>query len=151
MSLISRIKAREVRPQDIKEVFRHLSVQSILGLKSLYGRVSQEDIINMMIASTYSYCLLDGARQVALAFFIRTSTGTYNMFLLFTSRISKCYNEIKEELLTEMGRIGDEAEFGTLVYEGSNTEQRYIEELGFQALDKSFVSLEGKKHIMYRK
>lgn len=150
MNLASRIKAREVRPQDIKEVFKHLSVQSILGLKSLYGRVSQDDIINMMVASTYSYCLLDGARQVALVFFVRTGQKSYNMFLLFTSRMLKCYNETQEELLQEIQYIGD-ATFNTLVYEGSNTEQRYIEDLGFSALEKPFVSLEGKKHIMYRK
>lgn len=147
---LTRVKSREVRPQDIKEIFRHLSVQSMLGLKSLYGRVCQDDIINMMIASTYSYCILDGARQVAVVFFIRVSQNKYNMFLLFTSRMSKCYNDVREELLAEMANIGD-AEFNTLVYEGSNTEQRYIELLGFEQQDGSFVSVEGKKHTMYRK
>lgn len=145
-----RIKCREVRPQDIKEIFRHLSVQSMLGLKSLYGRVVQDDIINMMIASNHAICLLHGARQVAVVFFVRTGQNKYNMFLLFTSLISKCYNEIQEEVLTEMGRIGD-AEFNTLVYEGGNTEQKYIEALGFKQQENSFISLEGKKHIMYRK
>lgn len=145
-----RIKSRDIRPQDIREVFKHLSVQSVLGMKSLYGRVSQEDIVNMQIASTYSYCLLDGARQVALVFFIRTGQGVYNMFLLFTSRLSKCYNDVKEQILSEMLYIGD-AEYNTLVYEGSNTEQRYMEDIGFSALEKRFVSIEGKKHIMYRK
>lgn len=146
----TRVKVREVRPQDIKELFKHLSVQSILGLKSLYGRVVQDDIINMMIASTYSYCILDGARQVALVFFVRTSQNSYNMFLLFTSRMLKCYNDIQEELLSQMQYIGD-AKFETLVYEGSNTEQRYMEDLGFTQTDGVFISLEGKKHLMYRK
>lgn len=146
----TRIKSREVRPQDIKEVFRHLSVQSMLGLKSLYGRVSQDDMINMMIASTYSYCILDGARQVAVVFFIRVSQNKYNMFLLFTSRMPKCYNDVQEELLSEMVYIGD-AEYNTLVYEGSNTEQKYIEMLGFERQEGWFISVEGKKHIMYRK
>ena len=146
----TRIKSREVRPQDIKEVFRHLSVQSMLGLKSLYGRVSQDDMINMMIASTYSYCILDGARQVAVVFFIRVSQNKYNMFLLFTSRMPKCYNDVQEELLSEMVYIGD-AEYNTLVYEGSNTEQKYIEMLGFEQQEGWFISVEGKKHIMYRK
>jgi hypothetical protein len=91
-----------------------------------------------------------GARQVAILFFVRTAQNKYNMFLLFTSLISKCYNEIQEEALLEMERIG-EAEFNTLVYEGSNTEQRYIEAMGFKQQDGSFVSIEGKKHVMYRK
>lgn len=147
---LKRIKVREVRPQDVKEVFRHLSVQSMLGLKSLYGRVSQDDVINMLISSAYSYCFMFGARQVAILFFVRTAQNKYNMFLLFTSLISKCYNEIQEEALLEMERIG-EAEFNTLVYEGSNTEQRYIEAMGFKQQDGSFVSIEGKKHVMYRK
>lgn len=146
----SRIKVREVRPQDIKEIFRHLSVQSMLGLKSLYGRVVQDDVINMMIAATESFCILDGARQVAVIFFVRTGQNKYNMFLLFTSRMSKCYNEIQEEVLSVMQNVG-EAEFNTLVYEGSNTEQKYIESLGFERQESSFVSIEGKKHIMYRK
>lgn len=146
----SRIKSREVRAQDVKEVFRHLSVQSMLGLKSLYGRVVQDDIINMMIASAHSTCILDGARQVALLFFVRTAQNKYNMFLLFTSRMSKCYNELEDEILSEMQNIGD-AEFNTLVYEGSNTEQKYMESLGFSQTDGAFISLEGKKHLMYRK
>lgn len=45
----------------------------------------------------------------------------------------------------------NEAEFNTLVYEGSNTEQKYIESLGFLRQDNSFISVESKKHIMYRK
>lgn len=146
----SQIKSREVRPQDIKEVFRHLSVQSMLGLKSLYGRVVRDDVINMMIASSRAFCILDGARQVAVVFFVRTSQNKYNMFLLFTSRMSKCYNEVQEEVLSEMQSMG-EAELNTLVYEGSNTEQKYMEALGFKRQDSSFVSIEGKKHIMYRK
>lgn len=148
--ILKTIKSREVRPQDIKEVFRHLSVQSMLGLKSLYGRVSQDDIINMMIASERSICFLDGARQVALLFFVRTAQNKYNMFLLFTSRMPKCYNNIQEELLSELYKVSY-AELNTLVYEGSNTEQKYMESLGFKQLEGSFVSIEGKKHIMYRK
>lgn len=148
--ILKTIKSREVRPQDIKEVFRHLSVQSMLGLKSLYGRVSQDDIINMMIASEKSICFLDGARQVVLLFFVRTAQNKYNMFLLFTSRMPKCYNNIQEELLSELYKMSD-AELNTLVYEGSNTEQKYMESLGFKQLEGSFVSIEGKKHIMYRK
>ena len=72
------------------------------------------------------------------------------MFLLFTSRMSKCYNDVQEEILSYMTQIGD-AEFDTLVYEGSNTEQKYVESLGFVQQDGAFVSIEGKKHIMYRK
>lgn len=146
----NRVKSRAAKPQDVKEIFRHLSVQSMLGLKSLYGRVIQDDVINMLIASEHSFCILDGARQVVLVFFVRTSQNKYNMFLLFTSRMSKCYNDVQEEILSYMTQIGD-AEFDTLVYEGSNTEQKYVESLGFVQQDGAFVSIEGKKHIMYRK
>ena len=146
----TRIKVREVRPQDIKEIFKHMSVQSILGIKSLYGRVVQDDIINMLIASERSICVLYGARQVALVFFVRTNQNSCNMFLLFTSRMLKCYNDVQEQLLSEMSCI-DCSELNTLVYEGSNTEQRYMEDLGFEQTESLFVSLEGKKHLMYRK
>lgn len=147
---LKRIKSRSARPQDVKEVFKHLSVQSMLGLKSLYGRVVQDDMINMLIAAAHSFCVLDGARQVAIVFLVRTSQSKYNMFLLFTSRMSKCYNDVQEEILSCMAEL-EGAEYNTLVYDGSNTEKKYIESLGFKLQDGAFVSLEGKKHVMYRK
>lgn len=79
MNTIAAVK--EVKRHDLSEVFKHLSVQSLLEMKSLYGRVCEDDLINLLIASTKSFCVTDGARSTGLFFFVRTAQNTYNMFL----------------------------------------------------------------------
>lgn len=146
------IKVREIRISDIKEVFKHLSVQSILEMKSLYGRVELSDIADTMIASYKSYCVLSGAKPVCLVFFVREkdSLERFNMFLLFTSRASKCYNTVKEAILAEINLL-NAGEIKSVVYEGCNISRNYLAGLGFEETGETIKSVEGKRHIIYRK
>lgn len=144
------IKAKEVKKEDVRDVFKHLSVQSMLGLKSLYGRVVIEDVLSIVIASTYAFCLCQGSKPVCLVLLVKNKNNDFNLFLIFTSRFTKCYNEIKEEI----NKILDSIEaftIDTIVYEGSSTERRQLKDLGFKETNDIYVSIEGKKHITYRK
>lgn len=70
--------------KNIKNLYSHLGVQSILDLKALTGRVDIEDLYDMFRKSEGVYSLFYGDFVCSMFFFVRGKNNKYNLFVFST-------------------------------------------------------------------
>ena len=147
--MAKRIDFREFTPKDAGELLYHMSVQSLLDLKSINGQITFSDIIDAHRMSVYSKTVLFSGRVAYIAFGIPSETdGQINLFLSATTEGYSKMGIMKESLFSVINDLQN-FKICSIVYKGNRKLQSLLRVNGFKFNKNLFFGKENRMFSLF--
>lgn len=116
------------------EVYKHLSVQSILDMKENFGEVSMAVIAKMNNDCLSSFDVRVG-EDIVCAGFIYDAGDVYNLIIYTTTRFTQHKDECRDAIQEALNPLKDK-EINSIIYSGANTVLGVLYSVGFMPIKK---------------
>ena len=144
--MAKRIDFKEFTPKDAGELLYHMSVQSLLDLKSINGQITFEDIMEASKMAVYTRTVLFNGHVAYVAFGIPSETkGQVNLFLYATTEGYSKMQTMKESLFSVINDL-QKFKICSIVYKGNKKLQSLLRANDFK-FDKNLFF--GKERRMF--
>lgn len=130
--MVKKIDFKEFTLKDAEELLYHLSVQSLLDLKSIYGQITYSDIVEASNMAIYSKAILFNKHVAYVVFGIPSRTeGQINLFLYATTEGYSKMQTMKESLFSIINDLQN-FKICSIVYKGNGKLQSLLRANGFK-------------------
>lgn len=116
------------------EVYKHLSVQSILDMKENFGEVSMAVIAKMNNDCLSSFDVRSG-EDIVCAGFVYDADDVYNLIVYTTTRFTQHKDECRDAIQEALKPLKDK-EINSIIYSGANTVLGVLYSVGFMPIKK---------------
>lgn len=147
--MVKRIDYKKFSVKDAKELLYHMSVQSLLDLKSVYGKITLDDILDANDLANYSCTVLFGGHVAYIAFGIPSeSDGQVNLFLYSTTEGYSKMQMMKESLFKITNDL-QKFKICSIVYKGNKKLQSLLRANGFKFNKTMFFGKENRMFSLF--
>lgn len=147
--MAKRIDYREFTAKEASELLYHLSVQSLLDLKSINGQITFNDIMDASKMSTYAKAVLFNGHVAYVALGIPSETkGQINLFLYATTEGYSKMQTMKESLFSVINDL-QKFKICSIVYKGNKKLQSLLRSNGFQFSKNLFFGKEKRMFSLF--
>lgn len=120
--------------ESLGEVYKHLSVQSILDMKENFGEVSMAVVAKMNNECLSSFDVRAGD-DIVCAGFIYDAGDVYNLIVYTTTRFTQHKEECRDAIQNALNLLKDK-EINSIIYSGANTLLGVLYSVGFMPIKK---------------
>lgn len=120
--------------ESLVEVYKHLSVQSILDMKENFGEVSMAVIRKMNDDCLSSFDVHVGD-DIVCAGFVYDAGEVYNLIVYTTTRFTQHKDECRDAIQEALKPLKDK-EINSIIYGGANTVLGVLYSVGFAPIKK---------------
>lgn len=120
--------------ESLAEVYKHLSVQSILDMKENFGEVSMGIIAKMNNDCLLSFDVRSG-EDIVCAGFVYDAKDVYNLIVYTTTRFTQHKDECRDAIQRALNPLKDR-EINSIIYGGANTLLGVLYSVGFMPIKK---------------
>lgn len=147
--MAKRIDFKEFTPKDAGELLYHMSVQSLLDMKSINGQITYSDIMDASKMSVYSKSVLFNGHVAYVVFGIPSeSDGQINLFLYATTEGYSKMQTMKESLFTVINDLQN-FKICSIVYKGNRKLQSLLRANGFKFSKNMFFGKENRMFSLF--
>ena len=147
--MAKRIDFKDFTPKHASELLYHLSVQSLLDLKAINGRITYDDIIEASRLSIYSKTVLFSGHVAYIVFGIPSEDkGRLNMFLYATTEGYSKIDVMKESLFTITNDL-QKYKICSIVYKGNKKLQSLLRTNDFKFYKNTFFGKENRMFSLF--
>ena len=141
------IKTKKTKKKDIRKLFLHLSIQSLLDLKAMTGRVDKIDLYAMLAQSKFAYSFICDDLVRCVIFIIENEKKEYNVYMYTTEFDLSLFEKDLKNLFNSIPN----AKFSSIIYDGSKKNIKILKKCGF--LEQSIIKygVEKKKFLLLRR
>lgn len=118
----------------LRDIYKHLSVQSILDMKENFGEVSMRALAKMNNDCLMSFDVRAGD-DVVCAGFVYDAQDVYNLVVYTTTRFTQHKDECREAITEALKPLKDK-EINSIIYGGANTVLGVLYSVGFMPIKK---------------
>lgn len=147
--MAKRIDFKEFTQKDASELLYHMSVQSLLDLKSINGQITFSDIMDASKMSVYSKAVLFNGRVAYIVFGIPSETeGQINLFLYATTEGYSKMQTMKESLFSVINDLQN-FKICSIVYKGNRKLQSLLRANDFKFNKNMFFGKENRMFSLF--
>lgn len=147
--MAKRIEIAEFKQEDAKELIYHLSVQSLLDIKSINGQITLNDIIEMKNMTTYCKTVFFNKHVAYIVFGIPSeSKGQINLFLYATTEGYSKMKMMKESLFSITNDL-QKFKICSIVYKGNKKLQSLLKANDFKFNKNIFFGKENRVFSLF--
>lgn len=147
--MAKRIDFKNFTAKDASELLHHLSVQSLLDMKSINGQITFEDIIVAQKMSEYSKTVMFNGHVAYVVFGIPSeSEGQINLFIYATTEGYSKMQTMKESLFTIINDL-QKYKICSIVYKGNKKLQSLLRANDFKFNKNMFFGKENRMFSLF--
>ena len=124
----------KVSIEALSDIYKHLSVQSMLDMKENFGEVSMAAMKRLNDECLTSFNVRVGDDAVC-ACFVYDAKDVYNLIVYTTTRFSQHKEECKKAIQDALKPL-NEKEINSIIYRGANTVLSVLYSVGFAPIKK---------------
>lgn len=140
-------KIKNTKRKHIRNLYTHLSVQSLLDLKAMTGRIERDDLIAMLLQSKYSYSFIVDDLTRAIIFIIPNEKKEYNVYMYSTEFDLDIFEKDMKAIFDDM----KDEKFSSIIYNGSKKNIKILKKCGFSENSVIKYGIEKKKFLLLRR
>ena len=130
--MVKRISIEDFKKHDAYELVYHMSVQSLLDLKSIHGRVDVSDVLEAVNLSVFCKSVFFGTHLAYIVIGIPSSdSGQTNMFLYATTEGYSKISMVRESIFSLINDLRKD-KICSMVYKGNKKLQALLKANGFE-------------------
>ena len=149
--MAKRIDFKDFSARDAGELLRHMSVQSLLDMKSINGQITFDDIMVAQKMSVYSKAVMFNGHVAYAVFGIPSDTdGQINMFIYATTEGYSKMQTMKESLFTIINDL-QKYKICSIVYKGNKKLQSLLRANDFKFNKNLFFGKENRMFSLFVK
>lgn len=119
----------KVNEEDMKRLYAHLSVQSILDIKENFKEVSMRVMNKLNETCMSSFCVKVDT-DIACCCFVFDAGDVYNFLVYPTTRFNK-HKDVVRQVVKEQLNFLQEKEINSIIYSGANQVLSVMYSVGF--------------------
>ena len=147
--MVKRIDYKDFSIDYVKQLMYHMSVQSLLDIKAMNGRVSPEDIILANDMAVYSKVVFFGTHVAYVVFGIPSETsGQINLFIYATTEAYSKMAMTKESLFSVINDL-QKYKVCSIIYKGNKKLQSLLRANGFKYSKSMFFGRENRTFCLF--
>lgn len=144
-----KIDYKDFTSKDCSSLIYHMSVQSLLDLKAINGRVCFEDIMETKNMSVYSKTVLFNDRVAYAVFGIPSeNSGQINLFIYATTEAYSKMSITKESLFNIINDL-QKYKICSIIYKGNRKLQSLLRSNGFKYSKSMFFGRENRTFCLF--
>ena len=116
------------------DVYKHLSVQSMLDMKENFGEVSMAAMDRLNSGSISSFDVRAGD-DIVCACFVYDAKDVYNLIVYTTTRFTQHKEDCRKAIQEALNPLQDK-EINSIIYGGANTVLSVLYSVGFAPIKK---------------
>lgn len=147
---MARINIIDAKKEHLSNLYRHLSVQSLLDIKAVNGEVTEGVLANLINSSAKAKTVMYGDKIAYVVFVLPTDVDECSVFVVSTTLGYSDSNALDESFSSIIKDLPD-MNFYSIVYKGNHRYAKLLKDNGFRFIRNLIHGAEKRNFLLLGK